>query len=225
MHVLLTEDDQLIADGITAGLQLLGFTVEHVATAAKAQALVMNLPFDALILDLGLPDQDGLILLRRLRQRDVHLPVLVLTARDAITDRVAGLQAGADDYLLKPFDLRELVARLHTLQRRFVGRSSNQIIHGSLRFNPTTQDVFLGDERIELSRREQALLKAVLDSKGRIVTSIQLRHAVYGAVDDIESNALNVHIHNLRRKLGSSIVDTVRGLGYRLGAARENKSL
>ena len=219
MRILLTEDDRLIAEGVVAGLNAQGFTVEHVASASGAEAMVLAAQFDVLILDLGLPDKDGLTLLRRLRQREIHLPVLILTARDSITDRVAGLQAGADDYLLKPFDLRELAARLHTLHRRFLGRSTNLIHHGSLSIDPTTRETFLLEQPIDLSRREQALLKALLDNKGRIVSTDQLKDAVYGFAEDVESNALNVHIHNLRRKLGSNIVQTVRGMGYRLGPA------
>ncbi|MFJ4144438.1 response regulator [Pseudomonas sp. NPDC089734] len=219
MRVLLTEDDQLIAEGVIAGLNAQGFTVEHVTNAADTEAMVSAAQFDVMILDLGLPDRDGLTLLRRLRQRSFHLPVLILTARDSITDRVAGLQAGGDDYLLKPFDLRELAARLHTLHRRFQGRSTNLIQHGSLSVDPSTRETFLCDQSIDLSRREQSLLKALLDNKGRIVSTDQLKDAIYGFSDDVESNALNVHIHNLRRKLGSQIVQTVRGMGYRLGPA------
>ncbi|MBG4599185.1 response regulator [Pseudomonas aeruginosa] len=220
MHVLLTEDDDLIASGIVAGLNAQGLTVDRVASAADTQALLQVARFDVLVLDLGLPDEDGLRLLQRLRQQGVDLPVLVLTARDAVTDRVAGLQAGADDYLLKPFDLRELGARLHTLQRRSAGRGVNVIEHGRLSYDPSTRETWLDGRPVELSRREQALLQALLNNRGRILSGEQLKDSVYGFGDEVESNALNVHIHHLRRKLGNAIVQTVRGLGYRLGPAR-----
>ncbi|HCF4361227.1 TPA: response regulator [Pseudomonas aeruginosa] len=220
MHVLLTEDDDLIASGIVAGLNAQGLTVDRVASAADTQALLQVARFDVLVLDLGLPDEDGLRLLQRLRQQGVDLPVLVLTARNAVTDRVAGLQAGADDYLLKPFDLRELGARLHTLQRRSAGRCVNVIEHGRLSYDPSTRETWLDGRPVELSRREQALLQALLNNRGRILSGEQLKDSVYGFGDEVESNALNVHIHHLRRKLGNAIVQTVRGLGYRLGPAR-----
>ncbi|HBO9716726.1 response regulator [Pseudomonas aeruginosa] len=222
MHVLLTEDDDLIASGIVAGLNAQGLTVDRVASAADTQALLQVARFDVLVLDLGLPDEDGLRLLQRLRQQGVDLPVLVLTARDAVTDRVAGLQAGADDYLLKPFDLRELGARLHTLQRRSAGRCVNVIEHGRLSYDPSTRETWLDGRPVELSRREQALLQALLNNRGRILSGEQLKDSVYGFGDEVESNALNVHIHHLRRKLGNAIVQTVRGLGYRLGPARSD---
>ncbi|MBG7093722.1 response regulator [Pseudomonas aeruginosa] len=220
MHVLLTEDDDLIASGIVAGLNAQGLTVDRVASAADTQALLQVARFDVLVLDLGLPDEDGLRLLQRRRQQGVDLPVLVLTARDAVTDRGAGLQAGADDYLLKPFDLRELGARLHTLQRRSAGRCVNVIEHGRLSYDPSTRETWLDGRPVELSRREQALLQALLNNRGRILSGEQLKDSVYGFGDEVESNALNVHIHHLRRKLGNAIVQTVRGLGYRLGPAR-----
>ncbi|MBG6625483.1 response regulator [Pseudomonas aeruginosa] len=220
MHVLLTEDDDLIASGIVAGLNAQGLTVDRVASAADTQALLQVARFDVLVLDLGLPDEDGLRLLQRLRQQGVDLPVLVLTARDAVTDRVAGLPAGADDYLLKPFDLRELGARLHTLQRRSAGRCVNVIEHGRLSYDPSTRETWLDGSPVELSRREQALLQALLNNRGRILSGEQLKDSVYGFGDEVESNALNVHIHHLRRKLGNAIGQTGRGLGYRPGPAR-----
>lgn len=219
MHVLLTEDNTLIASGIVAGLEAQGFSVTHAATAAYAEALLRSAHFDLLILDLGLPDEDGLLLLNRLRRRGFERPVLVLTARDAVTERVAGLQAGADDYLVKPFDLRELAARLHALLRRAAGRTTHLVEHGSLTYDPAACVAFLEGEPIDLSRREQALLQTLLQNPGRVLSAEQLKDAVYGLDDDVESNALNVHIHHLRRKLGNGIVETVRGLGYRLGTA------
>lgn len=218
MHILLVEDDPLIASGIAAGLAAQGMTVDPAGTAAHAQAMLGTIAFDVMILDLGLPDEDGLALLRRLREQKVTLPVLVLTARDAISDRVAGLQAGADDYLVKPFDLRELSARLHAMVRRSSGRSVNLIRHGALVYDPDAALAWVNETPIDLSRRERALLSTLLRNKGRILTAGQLKDSIYGMSDELESNALNVHIHHLRRKLGNDIVETVRGSGYRLGA-------
>ena len=218
MHVLLVEDDELIATGVVAGLRLHGLTVHHVATAAAAQAAHDSASFDVCILDLGLPDEDGMALLRRWRTRGQHLPVLVLTARDAVEHRVAGLQSGADDYVLKPFDLDELVARLHALLRRASGRSSDRIEHGPLTFEVATGEVQLHGSPVELSRRELALLRTLLQHPKQLLSAEHLRDSLYGFEQDVESNAVNVHIHHLRRKLGIGIVETVRGQGYRLGS-------
>ncbi|CAI8913027.1 MULTISPECIES: response regulator [Pseudomonas] len=225
MHVLVCEDDELIASGIVAGLGAQGFTVERVATAAAARAMLKAATFDIMVLDLGLPDEDGLKLLQQLRSQGLEIPVLILTARDSVTNRVDGLQAGADDYLLKPFDLRELAARLQTLLRRMAGRSVNLIEHGRLTYDPSSRETLLGGQPVDLSRREQALLQALLHNKGRVLSSEQLKDSVYGFNDELESNALNVHIHHLRRKLGNGIVETVRGLGYRLGPADDGENV
>ena len=219
MHVLLIEDDPLVASGIVAGLRLLGLTVDHVATAAGAQAALAASHFDVCVLDLGLPDEDGMLLLRRWRAQRQAIAILVLTARDALEHRVQGLRAGADDYLLKPFELEELVARLHALLRRAGGRSSDLVEHGGLSFSASTGEARLNGVLVDLSRRELALLRALLQSPGRILSLEQLQDSLYGFATDVESNAVNVHIHHLRRKLGPAIVETVRGLGYRLGQA------
>lgn len=219
MHVLLIEDDPLVASGIDSGLRLLGLTIDHVVTARAGEAALATSHFDIAILDLGLPDEDGMALLARLRRTGNHLPILLLTARDAIENRVAGLEAGADDYLLKPFDLSELVARLHALNRRAAGRSTNRIEHGLLCFEPTSQTVTLDGKAIDLSRRELALLQTFLNHPRRILTPDQVKDSLYGLADNLESNAVSVHIHHLRRKLGPRIIETVRGVGYRLGPA------
>ena len=221
MHVLLIEDDSLVASGIVAGLSLHGLTVDHVDTASKAQAALASSHFDICVLDLGLPDEDGMTLLARWRAQGQAIPVLVLTARDAVEHRVEGLRAGADDYLLKPFELDELVARLHALLRRAGGRSSDVIEHGALSFSASSGEVRLQGVPVDLSRRELALLRALLQNRGRILSLDQLQDSLYGFGTDVESNAVNVHIHHLRRKLGPAIVETVRGLGYRLGEAGE----
>ena len=219
MHILLIEDDALVASGIVAGLRLYAMTVDHVATAKAAQNALDAADFDMLILDLGLPDEDGMVLLSHLRNSGHALPILVLTARDAIEHRVAGLEAGADDYLLKPFDLSELVARLQALQRRMAGRSTNLIRHGALCFDPASREITLDGAPIELSRRELALLQALLAHPKKVFTTEQIKDSLYGFDENVESNAINVHVHHLRRKLGPNIVETVRGVGYRLGDA------
>jgi DNA-binding response OmpR family regulator len=219
LHILLIEDDELVARGVNAGLRLHGLTVDWVGTAAAAQAALDSFHFDVCVLDLGLPDEDGMALLRRWRTRGQSLPVLVLTARDAVEYRVEGLQAGADDYLLKPFDLDELLARLHALHRRAAGRSVNQINHGPLSLVASTGEVALDGVRIDLSRRELALLRALLQHPQHVLSAERLRDSLYGFEQEVESNAINVHIHHLRRKLGPNIVETVRGQGYRLGGA------
>ncbi|NMM14545.1 MAG: response regulator [Rhodoferax sp.] len=215
MRVLLIEDDELIAHGILAGLWAHGLTVDGVHTAAQAEAALSAVHCDVVILDLGLPDEDGMSLLRRLRASGMALPVLILSARDTVQDRVAGLRAGADDYLLKPFDLDELVARLHALLRRAAGRSVDVMEHGPLRLDPASGEVTLHGQPVVLSRRELALLAALLQARGRILSPDQLKDSLYDFSEEIESNALSVHIHHLRRKLGADLIETVRGVGYR----------
>lgn len=220
MRILVVEDDDLIARGIVSGLRAYGLTVDTVATAAQAELALANADCDAIVLDRGLPDGDGLALLASLRQRGNDLPVLLLTARDAIDDRIDGLQAGADDYLVKPFDLGELVARLHALIRRSGGRSTNLVEAGALRFDPSSGEAWLDGEPVELSRRESTLLASLVQADGRCLSTEQIKDRLYGLDQDVASNAVNVHVHHLRRKLGADVVETVRGLGYRFGWAR-----
>ena len=219
MRVLVVEDDELIARGVVSGLRAYGLTADTVASVAQAELALQAAHCDAMVLDLGLPDEDGSQLLARMRQRGDTLPVLLLTARDAVEDRIAGLQAGADDYLVKPFDLGELVARLHALMRRAGGRSVNLIEAGALSLDPASGQAWLDGAPIELSRRETDLLASLMQASGRCLTGEQLKDSLYGFDQEVGSNAINVHIHNLRRKLGSHVVDTVRGLGYRFGKA------
>lgn len=221
MHVLLVEDDDLVASGLVAGLELHKCTVDRVGTGAEATAALAQFACDVVILDLGLPDADGMSLLSEWRRQGVSVPVLILTARDALEERVRGLQGGADDYVLKPFELDELVARLHALVRRAAGRAVTEVRHGSLRINPATGEVFLGRKPVSLSRRELALLEKLINARGAVLTEEQLKDSLYGMESAIESNALNVHIHHLRRKLYRDIVITERGLGYRLGPPPE----
>lgn len=219
MRVLVVEDDGLIARGIVAGLRAHGMTADSVPNAAQADLARRGGQLDAMVLDLGLPDEDGMQVLARMRREGDTLPVLLLTARDAVEDRIAGLHGGADDYLLKPFDLGELVARLHALVRRAAGRSVNLIEAGALSLDPASGKAWLDGEPVELSRRETELLASLMQAGGRCLSGEQLKDHLYGLGQDVGSNAVNVHIHNLRRKLGPGVVETVRGLGYRFGKA------
>jgi two-component system, OmpR family, response regulator QseB len=218
MHVLLVEDNVLVASGIVAGLRLHRMTVYVAPSMREAMGTFNDKHFDVVVLDLGLPDGDGMTLLSRWRKMHAT-PILILTARDAVAHRIAGLEAGADDYMLKPFDLGELVARLHALRRRAAGRSSNAIEHGALSYDAAAGQVSLNGRLVELSRRELALLEALLQRPHHVLTVEQIGNHVYGLGAGVDSNALSVHIHHLRRKLGPRIVETVRGLGYRLGEA------
>ncbi len=220
MRILVVEDDDLIARGIASGLRAYGFAADTVPSAAQAELALANAECDAMVLDRGLPDGDGLSLLNRLRAGGSTLPVLLLTARDTVEDRIEGLQGGADDYLVKPFDLGELVARLHALIRRAGGRSSNVVEAGPLRYDPSSGEAWLDGEPVELSRRESTLLASLIHADGRCLSAEQLKDRVYGLDQEVASNAVNVHVHNLRRKLGAGVVETVRGLGYRFGWAR-----
>lgn len=217
MQLLLIEDDELVASGLVAGLELDGFVVDHVSNGRQAsQAMGLFTP-DAVILDLGLPDADGMAMLRQWRSEGLNAPVLILTARDALNDRVAGLEAGGDDYVLKPFELDELAARLRALVRRAAGRSVSEIIHGDLIVRPSQNEVRLGNHSVRLSRRELTLLEKFLNARGTVLTEDQLKDSLYGMATNVESNALNVHIYHLRKKLGRELIETVRGVGYRLG--------
>ena len=214
MHVLLVEDNALVASGVKAGLQLQGFGVDVVGCARQADAALKSSHFDVCVLDLGLPDEDGLHLLARWRRQGLELPVLVLTARDAVDQRIEGLQTG---YLVKPFDLHELAARLHALLRRAAGRTVDWIALGDVKVDLAAGQAIREGSIVDLSRREWALLRALLQSPGRVLSLEQLRDSLYGYSLDVESNAVNVHVHHLRRKLGSDMVETVRGVGFRLG--------
>lgn len=220
MRVLLVEDDPMIGESVRKGLQQDGFAVDWVRDGASAEAAWHANPFDLMLLDLGLPRKDGLDVLRALRRAKQDLPVLIVTARDAVRDRVAGLDAGADDYLVKPFDLDELAARIRALLRRRGGRADPLMRHGDLVLNPATKEVSLAGEPVSLSPREFALLEALLDRPGAVLSRAQLEERIYGWDDAVESNAVEVHIHALRRKLGTEFIRNVRGVGYRLQTVR-----
>lgn len=216
-RILLVEDDHSLAIGISAGLRMAGFTVERAGSGARANIAMGEKHFDLVLLDLGLPDQDGLDVLKTWRARQIGTPMLVVTARDAIEHRIEGLRSGADDYVIKPFDLGELIARVHALIRRATAIGTDTLQHGRLRFSLSTGSAWLDDEPMALSRRETVLLSTLLRQPQTVFTADQLRAYLYGSEDGVESNALSVHIHHLRRKLGAQIVETVRGIGYRLG--------
>ncbi|MBB5188538.1 DNA-binding response OmpR family regulator [Zhongshania antarctica] len=217
MRVLLVEDDELIGRAIVAGLNKHAIAVHHVCTAFEAEAAQINDTFHALVLDLGLPDRDGMELLATMRAFEPCLPVLILSARDAIEHRLTGLEGGADDYMVKPFDLRELAARLHALVRRTQGRATQTIEAGPLRLEPSSGLAWFHNDPLTLSRREVDLLAHLATSDGRWMTPDTLNERLYGLNEKVGSNALNVHIHNIRRKLGAESIETARGLGYRLG--------
>jgi two-component system response regulator QseB len=216
MRLLLVEDDSMIGEAIRAGLRREGFTVDWVETTAAAGRALGSEPFELALLDLGLPGGDGLAFLKTLRGRGSALPVLIITARDAVAERVAGLDAGADDYLVKPFDLDELAARIRALLRRKSGRTEPHLEHLGVVLEPATHRVTRDGAEVALSPREFALLELLLERPGAILSRAQLEERLYGWGEEIESNAVEVHIHGLRRKLGAPFILTVRGVGYRV---------
>ncbi|WP_396243111.1 two-component system response regulator PmrA [Hafnia alvei] len=216
MKILIVEDDELIQQGLAKALANESYACDCAATAAQAKSLVQVGQYSLIILDLGLPDQDGASLLRQWRRSGVDVPVLILTARDAIEDRVGGLDAGADDYLVKPFALVELQARVRALIRRFQGHSDNLLQVENIILNLSTQQVTFEGQQIELTPKEFALLSRLMMRAGQTVNREILQQDLYSWQDDLSSNTLEVHIHNLRRKLGKERIKTVRSMGYRL---------
>lgn len=218
MKILIVEDDRLLQEGIALALNGEGYAIDCADNAAQADALLHSGQYSLALLDLGLPDADGADLLRRWRRQNIALPVLILTARDALADRVSGLDAGADDYLVKPFALAELKARVRALIRRYQGQSDNQIRQGDLTLNLSSLQVSVDNQPVEVTPKEFALLSRLLMRIGQTVHRETLQQDIYSWQDDNGSNALEVHIHNLRRKLGKDRIKTVRGVGYRLEA-------
>jgi DNA-binding response OmpR family regulator len=217
LRILLVEDDGLLGDGIRAGLKLADYAVDWVRDGETARSALLDHAYDACVLDLGLPRRDGLTLLKELRGRGSLLPVLILTARDTSADKVAGLDAGADDYLTKPFDLAELQARLRALLRRSGGAAAPVLTHGEVELDPATKRVTQHGKPIALSGREYALLHDLLSHRNHIRTRAQLEESLYAWGDEAGSNTVEVYIHHLRKKLGAELIRTVRGLGYQLG--------
>jgi two-component system, OmpR family, response regulator QseB len=214
MRVLLAEDDAMIGASVRRGLAQDGFTVDWVQDGRAAELALAENVHDALLLDLGLPRKDGIELLTAMRKRGDGRPVLIMTARDAIADRVAGLDAGADDYVVKPFDLSELAARLRALLRRQSARAEPLLRFGDIELNPATREARVRGAPVALSARELALLEALLARPGAILSRAQLEDKLYGWSDPVESNAVEVHIHSLRRKLGADLIRNVRGVGW-----------
>jgi DNA-binding response OmpR family regulator len=214
MRVLLVEDDAMIAHGLQAGLRQGGFAVDWVSDGVAAELALKSGSFDLVLLDLGLPKRDGQIVLGNLRARGDKTPVIILTARDEMQHRIAGLNSGADDYIVKPFDLDEVIARMRSVLRRSAGRAEAAIQHGDLRVDPTTRSVHLKGEPIALSAHEFAVLEALLQRPGVVLSRTQLEDRLYGWQESIGSNAVEVYIHGLRRKLGSGAIRTLRGVGY-----------
>lgn len=206
----------MIGAAIRTGLRSAGFVVDWVVDAESADSALHAEEFDLLLLDLGLPRTDGLQFLKRLRARGDTRPVLIITARDTVTERVAGLDAGADDYLVKPFELQELAARARALLRRKAGRAAPLIVHRGIELDPVTRRVTRDGEEIPLSPREFALLQVLLERPGAVISRTQLEARLYGWGDEVESNAVQVHVHTLRRKLGAEFIQNVRGVGYRV---------
>ena len=214
MKILLVEDDRLLGDGIRAGLMQAGFAVDWAQDGRAAELALSGEAYDAVVLDLGLPRLSGMEVLARARAARNAVPVLILTARDTVPDRIAGLDAGADDYLVKPFDLGELQARLRALLRRAGNQAEPVLSHGELRLDPAARSVTREGRPVELSAREFAVLHALLLNAGRVLSKAQLEEKLYGWGEEIESNAVEVFVHHLRRKLAPELIRTVRGVGY-----------
>ena len=215
MRLLLAEDDPMIGESVRQGLRQDGFTVDWVQDGRATELAIDNGVYDLLLLDLGLPKREGLEILRRLRQRGIKIPVLVITARDAVSDRITGLDAGADDYLTKPFDLDELGARIRALLRRWAGRADPIVRYGRLTMNFSTHEVMIEGKPVSFSAREFALLAAFLERPGAVLSREQLEDKLYGWGEEVQSNTVEVYIHTLRKKLGQDFIKNLRGVGYR----------
>jgi len=214
MQLLLVEDDLVLAEGLQYALKKEGFTVNHVVEGLTALSSIQAEPPDALILDIGLPDIDGLEVLKRVRKFNKTLPVIILTARDSIEDKIIGLDSGADDYLPKPFDTTELFARLRVLERRLGSVHLNEIKLGSVNLDISGHTVQVAETAIDMPRHEYLILKALMENAGRILTRQQLESKIYSWDEEVASNALEVHIHKVRKKLPKGFIKTIRGVGY-----------
>ena len=221
MRILLVEDDELLGDGLRTGLVQYGYAVDWLKDGLSADQALRTETFDIVVIDLGLPKISGITVLQNLRSRGQTMPVLILTARESVEDRVKGLDSGADDYLTKPFDLDELCARLRALQRRFSSRAEPLLIHGNITLDPAAHTVMLNNEFVTVSRREFALLQKLLENAGRVLSREHLTQSLYGWGEDVDSNALEVHVHNLRKKFGQHFIHTIRGIGYMVDKYKE----
>jgi two-component system, OmpR family, response regulator QseB len=219
LRILLVEDDELLGAGLLTALQRANYRAEQVTDGKKAVRALADNSFDLLILDLGLPGLDGTEVLRQVRAGGNHIPVLILSARDATRDRIIGLDLGADDYLVKPFDLEELLARIRVLERRRSGQPVNQMQLGDLVLDLGNSTVSWQGRPVELQRLEFILLKRLLENPQQILSRTQLEESLYGWGEGVESNAVDVHVHHLRKKITPEIIKTIRGVGYRIGQA------
>ena len=216
MRVLVVEDDVMIGRAVADGLQADGHAVDWVRDGAAAELALKHGPYELAVLDLGLPRKDGFEVLKALRRARIEVPVLIMTARDAVADRIAGLDHGADDYLVKPFDLDELLARARAVIRRRAGRGSSELRYGALTLDPVRRQVTFRGQPVALSQREFALLEALMQEPGAVLSREKLEDAVYGWGEEVGSNSVEVHLHHLRRKLVPELVRNVRGVGYRI---------
>ncbi len=216
MRILLIEDDRLIGNGLAVGLGKLGFTVDWFQNGFDGEEALLQTPYDAVILDLGLPGQDGLTILKKWRTTNRTEPVLILTARGDINERVLGLDSGADDYLCKPFALAEVAARLKALQRRHHNNPAPVLQHGPICFNPNTQSVTINGKEIELLPKERRILELFLLNKNKVLSKEMIENKLYAWGDEVQSNAVEVHIHYLRKKCGRNFIQTINKIGYKL---------
>lgn len=216
MRILLIEDDEMIGKAVRRGLVQAGFAVDWVRDGRDADLSLANGVYDLAVLDLGLPKKDGMAILATLRAKGDSMPVLIASARDLVSDRIAGLEAGADDYVLKPFDLDELIARVRALLRRHAGSGVPVLQCGSLTLDPVRKTVTHDNHEVDLSAMEFAVLEALMQRPGAVLSREKLEDSVYGWGQEVGSNAIEVHLHHLRRKLGRHLIKNVRGVGYRV---------
>ena len=214
MRLLLVEDDEALGDAVKTGLTQFGYVVDWLKDGEIAKNILKSELFELIILDLGLPKLSGLKLLQNIRQEGNTTPIIILTARDSVNDRIKGLDSGADDYITKPFDLNELSARIRALTRRSQGRADAEIHYKNIMLDPASHSVTIDNNLINIPRREFALLLKLLENNGQVVTREQLMQSIYSWDDDVDSNTLEVHIHNLRKKLNATFIRTIRGIGY-----------
>lgn len=214
MRLLLVEDDDLLGDAVRTGLTQDGYTVDWMKDGVSAEAALKAEHFDLVVLDLGLPRRSGLDVLKTLRAGNNPIPVLILTARDMVSDRVEGLDTGADDYFVKPFDMDELCARIRALLRRSSGRASPKLVHKSITLDPGSHIVTDNDVAVDLSAREFIILQTLLENRGKVISKNRLEQGLYGWNTEVESNTVEVYIHHLRKKLGNELIQTIRGVGY-----------
>ncbi len=220
MRLLLIEDNDSIGKGLYAGLNQAGYAVDWVRDGETAQSAFVTEEYDVAVLDLGLPRKSGIEVLTELRARGSKVPVLILTAKDTVNDRIIGLDQGADDYMIKPFDLDELQARLRAILRRSSGRATPKLVHGDIELDPASHTVTKNGDIVELTPRAFDILQTLMENQGRVMSRSRLEESMYSWKDEIESNAVEVHIHQIRKKLGNELIRTIRGVGYIMDKAK-----